>query len=48
MLLGLIGSSQQAEARCRSAKPEEVPHGANEFILLAEQEVRQIRGGYLS
>lgn len=43
LLLGL-GISQLAEARCTSAKPEEVPHGANEFILLAEQQVRHIRG----
>jgi hypothetical protein len=43
VLLGL-GISQLAEARCRSARPEEVPHGANELILLAEQEVREVRG----
>ena len=42
--LGLAGSSQLAEARCRSARPEEVPHGANEIIVLTEQEVKQIRG----
>jgi|SRR5215469_12510773 len=44
VLLGLVGSSQLAEARCRRARLEEVPHGANEFIVFAEQEVRQIRG----
>ena len=44
VLLGLLVSSQLAEGRCRKARPEEVPHGANQFILLAEQEVRQIRG----
>lgn len=44
VVLCLVGSSPLAEARCRRARPDEVPHGANEFRLLAEQEVRQIRG----
>lgn len=44
ILLALTGISQLAEARCRSAKADDVPHGANMFILLAEKEVRQVRG----
>jgi hypothetical protein len=48
VVLCLVGSSQLAEARCKRARPDEVPHGANEFHLLAEQEVRQIGGSVSS
>src|SRR5215469_1146058 len=44
VLVGLAGSSHLAEARCRTAGPDEAPYGANEFILLPEQDVRQVRG----
>jgi hypothetical protein len=30
--------------RCRPAAPDEVPHGANEFIQLEEQSIEQMRG----
>ena len=43
-LVFFITSTPFSKAQCRKAPIEDVPHGANEFILFAEQEVAQIHG----
>ena len=43
-LVLFITSIPASQAQCRKAASDDVPHGANEFILFAEQEVAQIRG----
>lgn len=42
ILLGI--ASVQVSARCRKARQDEVPHGANEFVQMETQTVPSIRG----
>src|SRR5436190_24116492 len=44
LMLCIIGFVQVLEAQCKKPKDNEVPHGANENILLADQVVERIHG----
>ncbi len=44
VLFCVVSFAQVLEAQCKKPKDNEVPHGANEFILLADQVVERIQG----
>ena len=44
VLLCITGFLQLAEAQCKKPTADDIPHGANEFILLDERTVGRIHG----
>ena len=40
----VMGCMQLAVAQCKKAKDEDIPHGANEFILVDEGMIRRVHG----
>src|SRR5262245_25660033 len=42
--IGIMGCMQFAVAQCRKAKDEDIPHGANEFILVDGGMIRRVHG----